>query len=58
MHAQMESETDAPGKVEQADLSIVDRLNAHGLQTEIGQQLNGRYACIIVWGDTDGRCKV
>ena len=58
MHAQMESEADAPGKVEQADLSIVDRLNAHGRQTEIGQQLNGRCACIIVWGDMDGRCKV
>ena len=58
MHAHMESEADAPGKVEQADLSIVDRVNANGLQTEIGQQLNGRYACLIVWGDTDGRCTV
>ena len=58
MHAHMESEADAPGKVEQADLSIVDRVNALDLQTEIGQQLNGRCACIIVWSDADGRCKV
>ena len=58
MHAQMESEADAPGKVEQADLSIGDRVNVHGLQSEIGQQLNGRYARVIAWGDTDGRCKV
>ena len=54
----MESEADVPSKVEQADLSIGDRVNVHGLQSEIGQQLNGRCACIIVWGDMDGRCKV
>ena len=57
-HAQMESEADAPNKVEQADLSIGDRVHVHGFESEIGQQLNGRYARIIAWGDTDGRCKV